>query len=195
MNKGQERQKNLLPKGASGSSLRPNAALLIVATRWLCLLILVLNIEVRLAQEPSSAIKPRDKNIARLDRARRLAYHTRFLRQVAKSSPRIEVLWSMEKVFPSLRFIAENGSDKDNDAAKAVGSIFARTEDILARDLCLSALKKIGNKVAKREMLRIYNDTTVPAEWRTTCAEYLGIPSPQSSQAGATSGPHTKISP
>jgi len=195
LNKGQERQKNLLPKGASGSSLRPTAALLIVATRWLCLLILVLNIEVRLAQEPSSAIKPRDKNIARLDRARRLAYHTRFLRQVAKSSPRIEVLWSMEKVFPSLRFIAENGSDKDNDAAKAVGSIFARTEDILARDLCLSALKKIGNKVAKREMLRMYNDTTVPAEWRTTCAEYLGIPSPQSSQAGATSGPHTKISP
>jgi hypothetical protein len=101
----------------------------------------------------------------------------------------------MEKIYPSLRFIAENGSEKDNDAAKVVGSIFGRTENILAKDLCLSALKKIGNKVAKREMLRIYNDTTVPAEWRTTCAEYLGMPSPQSAQAGATSGSHTKISP
>jgi hypothetical protein len=93
----------------------------------------------------------------------------------------------MEKVLPSLRFIAENGSEKDNDAARAVGSIFGRTEDILARDLCLSALKRIGSQVAKREMLRIYDDSTVPAEWRTICAKYLGMPSPQGSKADATS--------
>ena len=153
----------------------------------LCLLIPVLNVEVGLAQEPSSDPKQRGKNIARLDKARRLAYHTRFLRQVAKSSPRIEVVWSMEKVFPSLRFIAENGSDKDNDAARAVGSIFDRTEDTLARDLCLSALKRIGSKVAKREMLRIYNDSTVPSEWRSICAEYLGMPSLQGAKADSTS--------
>jgi len=171
------------------------AALVTLLPLALCLLIRVLNVEVGLAQEPSSDPKQRGKNIARLERARRLAYHTRFLRQVAKSSPRIEVVWSMEKVFLSLRFIAENGSDKDNDAARAVGSIFGRTEDTLARDLCLSALKKIGNKVAKRELLRIYNDSTVPADWRTACAEYLGMPTPQSSQAGAPSGSHTKIAP
>jgi hypothetical protein len=169
---------------------------LVTLTLVLCLFILVLNVEVGLAQESSSDFNQREKNIARLDRARQLACHTRFLRKVAKSSPRIEVVWNMENVFPSLRFIAENGSEKDNDAAKVVGSIFGRTEDILARDLCLSALKKIGNNVARREILRIYNDTTVPPEWRTTCAEYLGMPSPQSSHAGATSaGPQTKISP
>ena len=160
----------------------------------LYVLILVLNVEVGLAQGPSSDLKRRESNTLRLDRARRLVYHSRFLRQVAKSSPRIEVVWSMEKVFPSLRFITENGSDKDNEAAKAVGSIFGRTEDTLARDLCLAALRKIGNKAAKREMLRIFNDTTIPAEWRTRCAEYLGMPL-QSSQAGATSGSHTKTSP
>ena len=176
------------------SDLGRMVALVTLSPLVLCLFILVLNVEVAPAQGPSD-LKRREDNAARLDSARRLSYHTRFLRQVAKSSPRIEVVWSMGKIFPSLRFIAENGSEKDNEAAKAVGSIFGRTEDILARALCLSALKKIGNKVAKREMLRIYNDSTVPAEWRTTCAEYLGMPSPQSSQAGATSGSHTKISP
>jgi hypothetical protein len=174
---------------------KTTAALFTLTSLLLCLSILVLNLSVGLAQEPSPSLKRQENNIARLDRARRLAYHTRFLRQVGKSSPRIEVVWNMEKIYPSLRFIAENGSEKDNDAAKVVGSIFDRTENILAKDFCLSALKKIGNKVAKREMLRIYNDTTVPAEWRTTCAEYLGMPSPQSAQAGATSGSHTKISP
>ena len=161
-----------------------------------CLLILVINVEVGLAQEPSSDLKRRDSNIVRLDRARRLAYHTRFLRQVAKSSPQIEVVWDMERVFPSLRFIAENGSEKDNDAAKAVGSIFGRTENSLARDLCLSALKRIGSKVAMREMLRIYNDSTVPEEWRTICANYLGMTSPQGLKADATStGSPITISP
>jgi hypothetical protein len=101
----------------------------------------------------------------------------------------------MEKVFPPLRFIAENGSEQDNDAAKSVGSIFGRTENILARDLCLSALKRIGSKVAKREMLQIYNDSTVPAEWRTICADYLGMPSPQRSKADSTSGSPITLSP
>jgi hypothetical protein len=163
------------------------AALVTLLPLALYLLIRVLNVEVGIAQEPSPDTKKKETNIVRLDRARRLAYHTRFLLQVAKSSPRIEVVWSMEKVFSSLRFIAENGSDKDNEAARAVGSIFGRTEDTLARDLCLSALKRIGSKVAKREMLRIYNDSTVPSEWRAICAEYLGMQSLQGSKADSTS--------
>ena len=101
----------------------------------------------------------------------------------------------MEKVFPSLRFIAENGSGKDNEAARAVGSVFDRTEDILAKDLCLLALKKIGNKTAKKELLRIYSDSTIAAEWRARSAEYLGMSSPQSSQAAAPHEPHTRTSP
>jgi len=162
----------------------------------LCLLILVLNVAVGRAQESSPDLKRRESNIVRLDRERRLAYHTRFLRRVAKSSPQIEVVWDMERVFPSLRFIAENGSEKDNEAARAVGSIFSRTENSLARGLCLSALKRIGNTVAKREMLRIYDDSSVPAEWRTICARYLGMPSPEGLKADATStGSPITISP
>jgi hypothetical protein len=163
------------------------AALVTLLPLALCLFVLVLNGAVGLAQEPSPETKKKETNIVRLDRARRLAYHTRFLRQVAKSGPLIEVVWDLEKVYPALRFIAEYGSEKANDAAKAIGSIFARTENTLARDLCLSALKRIGSKVARREMLRIYNDSTVPSEWRAICAEYLGMPSLQGSKADSTS--------
>ncbi|HEV7395430.1 MAG TPA: hypothetical protein VGN86_02870, partial [Pyrinomonadaceae bacterium] len=97
----------------------------------------------------------------RLDKQRQLAYHVRLLREVAKSSPVVEVKWKIEKVLPSLRFVAENGSATDKEAAKAVGSIFSRTEDMVAKELCLAALKRIGNKVAMSEMARIYNDTSV----------------------------------
>lgn len=119
----------------------------------------------------------------RLDRERQLAFHIRLLREVAKSSPVVDVAWEMEYVLASLRFVAENGSAKDNEAAKAVGSIFSRTEDLVAKELCLSALKRIGNKVATGEMLRIYNDTSVALEWRIACAEYLGITPAQRSKA------------
>ena len=118
-----------------------------------------------------------------INKERQLAFHTRFLRQVARSTALVEVSWRMEEVLPSLRYIAENGTVKDKEAAKAVGSIFSRTEDVAAKELCLGAMKRIGNKTAQREMLRIYNDNTVQAEWRMLCAEYLQIASPQGSTA------------
>jgi len=122
--------------------------------------------------------------VQQLDNKRQLAYHIRYLREVANSSPRIEVAWEMEKVLPSLRFIAENGSAKDNEAVRVVGAIFSRTEDFFAKALCLSALKKIGNKLAIKEMVRIYNDNAVAREWRNECAVYLGIAPSQPSKLG-----------
>lgn len=119
-----------------------------------------------------------------LDNKRQLAYHIRYLREVTESSPVIEVAWDLEKVLPSLRFIAENGSAIDNEAAKVVAAVFSRTEDFFAKDLCLSALKKIGNKLAIREMVRIYNDNAVAAELRNACAVYLGIAPGQRSKVG-----------
>jgi len=125
----------------------------------------------------------------RLNTERQLAYHTRRLREIARSSPVVEVVWKMELVMPSLRFVAENGSLKDNEAARAVGSIFSRTRDAQARDLCFSALKRIGNKVAMKELLRIYKDPNVPGEWRAATAEYLKIQQPQRPTAvGSTVG-------
>jgi hypothetical protein len=127
-----------------------------------------------------------------LDQERQLAYHISFLRQVARSTPVVEVSWRMDEILPSLRYIAENGSEKDKAAAKAVGSIFSRTDDVEAKELCLTAMKRIGNKTAQKEMLRIYNDETVAAEWRLACAEYLQIAPPRLSKAAETetaSGP------
>ena len=124
-----------------------------------------------------------------IDKERQLAYHTDFLRQVAKSTPVIEVAWKIEAILPSLRFIAENGSIENKDAAKVVGSIFRQTQDSLARDLCLSALKRIGNEVAHQEMLRIYDDNTVALRWRIVSAEYLHISPPQNSENNKTGVP------
>jgi len=121
-----------------------------------------------------------------MDEERRLAYHTQFLCQVAQSGPVVEVGWKIEEILPSLRFIAENGSIKDKNAAKAVGSIFSQTEDSLAKDLCLSALRRIGNKVAQREMRRILDDETVALRWRIACAEYLRISLPESWKTAET---------
>lgn len=132
-----------------------------------------------------------------LDEQRQLAYHVRFLRQVARSTPIVEVVWKMDDVLPSLRYIAEHGSEKDKAAAKAVGSIFSRTEDAVARELCLEAMKRIGNKTAQKELLRIYNDETVAAEWRAACAEYLQIGAavrPKDAAAEMTAGSVIDIS-
>jgi hypothetical protein len=121
-----------------------------------------------------------------MDKERRLAYHIQFLRQVAQSGPVVEVAWKIEEILPSLRYIAENGSIKDQAAAKAVGSIFRQTQDNRAKDLCLSALSRIGNKVAQREIRRILDDETVALRWRIACAEYLRISLPQNWKTAET---------
>jgi hypothetical protein len=118
-----------------------------------------------------------------LDKERQVAYHTNFLRHVVKSTPLVEVTWNLEAILPSLRFLAENGSIEHKDAAKVVGLIFRQTQDSLTRDLCLSALKRIGNEVARREMLRIYDDNSVALAWRITLADYLRIAPPHDSKA------------
>jgi hypothetical protein len=60
----------------------------------------------------------------RLELARSLAYHTRFLREVSRSTPQIEVTWNLQQVRRS-QFIAEHGAEADAKAARAVAEIFA----------------------------------------------------------------------
>ncbi len=50
---------------------------------------------------------------ARIDVARRLAYHTRFLREVARSSPQIDVTWNLGEVNRSLQFLADHATQAD----------------------------------------------------------------------------------
>lgn len=139
-------------------------------------------------REESSADIP-----LRLDIARQLAYHTRFLREVSQSgvpsgaasqgeesSPRIDVLWSLDKVKQSLRFVAEHGSDNgsrtDAKAVVATARIFARTEDLETRRACLEALSQINNAKARAELLRISESKQLDQGLRDLIAQSLSKP-------------------
>ena len=112
---------------------------------------------------------------ARLDVKRQLAFHERFLRRVAKSSPRVEVVWNIEDVRRSLRFVAEHGDLAGGKAASAAARIFSQTEDEETRSLCLNGLYRINNETAKKALLVIYRDQKLEARWRTQSAEYLRL--------------------
>jgi hypothetical protein len=108
-----------------------------------------------------------------LDGERRLAYHKRFLEEVAKSTPVIEVVWNIEDVRRSLRFVAEADTRGDASAARAAAKIFARTSDAETRRLCLDCLYRINNEAAKSALLRIYRTTELDPDLRRLTAEYL----------------------
>ncbi|HEX8774807.1 MAG TPA: hypothetical protein VF735_14640 [Pyrinomonadaceae bacterium] len=109
---------------------------------------------------------------ARMELERRLGYHERFLREVARS-PRVEVDWNIEEVRRSLRFISENSEAASGRMATTVARIFARTEDEESRVICLNSLYRINNETAKKELLGIYSNQQVEARWRNASAEYL----------------------
>lgn len=108
----------------------------------------------------------------RLEMARRIEHHTRFLSEVAKSSPQTEVAWDMALVKRSLQFLAEQGTEARSSAAKAVAAIFQKTSDEDARRLCLDALSKINNQTARAELLRAYQQQ-VESEMKKEIADRL----------------------
>jgi hypothetical protein len=108
-----------------------------------------------------------------LDAERRLAFHKRFLQQVAKSTPVVEVVWNLEDVRRSLRYVAAANNRGDAGAARAAALIFAQTADAETRRLCLDCLYRINNEAAKTALLRIYQSPGVEAELRLLTAEYL----------------------
>ncbi|HYE15890.1 MAG TPA: hypothetical protein VD968_15720 [Pyrinomonadaceae bacterium] len=110
---------------------------------------------------------------AALDRTRSLAYHRRFLREVAKSSPVVEVVWNAEDVRRSLRHVAEAGGRADTATARAAARIFAQTRDDETRRLSLACLYRINNEAAKSELLRIYRTPDLDSALRDLTAEYL----------------------
>jgi hypothetical protein len=115
---------------------------------------------------------PPAEQLATLDPARQLAYHRRFLREVAKTSARVEVQWDTDLVRRSLAYVAEHGAQADGKTASAVARIFAHTEDEDLRRLCLSGLYRINNETAKAALARIYRDAQ-DERWRTMSADYL----------------------
>jgi hypothetical protein len=109
----------------------------------------------------------------RLDIARRLQYHTRFLQQIAKSTAEVDITWNLQDVRRSIHFIAEHGSEADSNAAAATAKIFARTRDDETRRACLDSLSRIHNPKAKNELLRISQNNDVDKTLRDLASEYL----------------------
>jgi hypothetical protein len=122
----------------------------------------------------------REKNspevVARLDIARRLTFHSRFLGEVARSSPQIDVLWNLDEVKTALRFIAEHGSEADAAAISATAKIFSRTQDDEIRRACIESLARIDKPKARKELLRISQTADLGAAWKELIASYLSNP-------------------
>ena len=122
----------------------------------------------------------------RLDIARRLQFHTRFLQQVARSSADIDITGNLDDVRRSLRFIAEHGSDAGGHAASATATIFSRTKDDETRRACLDSLSRIHSPKAKNELVRISQNTGVDRALRDLASEYLRGINPRIQPVAAT---------
>jgi hypothetical protein len=109
----------------------------------------------------------------RLDIARRLSYHTKFLEQVARSKSDIDVGWNLEDIKRSLNFLAEHGSEASNGAVEAAGKIFSRTKNDGIRRACLDSLSRISNPKARNEIIRISQNKETDATWKEIAETYL----------------------
>jgi len=113
---------------------------------------------------------------ARIDVARRLAYHTRFLREVAKSSPQIDVVWNLDEVKRSLQFIVHHAADADAKIAAAAAKIFLRTQDGETRRFCLEGLSRMTNPKARSELLRLSQQKDLDQAGKDLVIFYLKTP-------------------
>ena len=116
---------------------------------------------------------------ARIDVARRLAYHTRFLREVARSSPQIDVTWDLVQVNRSLRFLADHATAADSKSAAAAATIFLRTRDSQTRRNCLDSLSRMTTPKAKTELLRLSQHKDLDQAGRDLLISFLAQPTPQ----------------
>ena len=138
--------------------------------------------------------EPSDDTVRRLDVARSLQYHTKFLEQIAKSTAEIEITSNMNDVLRSLRFIAEHGADAGSGAASVTAKIFARTKDDEARRACLDSLSRIDNSKAKHELLRISQNPKVDQTLRDVAADHLrGLTPPVQPIAVTVDGASLKV--
>jgi hypothetical protein len=113
---------------------------------------------------------------AKIDVARRLAYHTRFLREVAKSSPQIDVAWDLAEVKRSLQFIADHATEADSKSASAAAAIFLRTQDDETRRFCLESLARMTNPKAKTELLRLSQHKDIDQAGKDLVTSFLKTP-------------------
>jgi len=112
----------------------------------------------------------------RIDVARRLAYHARFLREVAESSQQIDVVRDLNEVKRSLEFIVDHATDADAKLATAAARIFLRTQDNETRRFCLEGLSRMTNQKARSELLRLSQQQELDQSGRDLVISYLKTP-------------------
>ena len=113
---------------------------------------------------------------SKLDLARRFAYHTYFLRQVANSGPQIDVTWDLAEVRRSLQFIVEHAPEADSKSASAAATIFVRTQDDETRRFCLESLTHMTIPKAKTELLRLSQKKDLDQPGRDLLLSYQKAP-------------------
>ncbi|MBA2704774.1 MAG: hypothetical protein H0U60_13095 [Blastocatellia bacterium] len=122
----------------------------------------------------------------RLDLARRLGYHSRFLRDVARSIGQVDVAWNLADIKQSLQFISEHGAGADSTTAKAAAAIFLRTADSDTRRSCLDSLSRMTNPRAKSELLRLSQLRDVDQARKDLIISYLNGPPPTPTPIAST---------
>jgi hypothetical protein len=110
---------------------------------------------------------------ARLDVARRVAYHTLLLRKIGKSGTPIEIAWSLDEVKRSLQYLADHADEADSSAATAAARIFTLTEDSETRRVCLDSLSRMNTSRAKIELVRLSQDRRLDSGWKDVVISYL----------------------
>jgi hypothetical protein len=113
---------------------------------------------------------------AKLDVARRLAYHTRFLREIARSSSQIDVTCNLDDVKHSLQYITDHASSAGSKSAIAAAEIFIRTQDSETRRFCLESLSRMTNPKARTELLRLSQQKDLDQSGRDLVISYLTTP-------------------
>jgi hypothetical protein len=114
----------------------------------------------------------------RLDLARRLDYHSKFLREVASSTGQVDVAWNLADVQQSLQFLSEHGAGAGSNTAKAAAGIFLRTEDPETRRFCLASLGRMTNPRARTELLRLSQLQNLDQAGKDLIISYLNTNSP-----------------
>jgi hypothetical protein len=122
----------------------------------------------------------------KLDLARRLGYHSRFLREVAKSTGQVDVAWNLDDIKRSLQFISEHGASADAKTAKAAAGIFLRTEDSDTRRFCLDSLSRMTNPRAKTELLRLSQLRDLDQAGKDLIIAYSNVPLPTPTPIAST---------
>jgi hypothetical protein len=113
---------------------------------------------------------------ARLDVARRMDYHTRFLQTIARSSPQIDVNWNLGEIKRSLQFIADHPANAGSQSAGTAAKIFLRTQDTETRRFCLETLSRMNSPKARNELIRLSQRKDLDQAGKDLLISYLKAP-------------------